>query len=359
MESAYFLKMLTVFFPITGMFLDPLLIFFTGLFGGFVSGFLGLGCGVIITPMLMEFGIPPLIAVATQLCHAVGTNLTSFLTYKRRMDVDFHLAAYMLMGGMLGAGFEWLLLSYSPDAKAIFNKFVYVYIIILLIFGIIMLVQSFKGWKRSDSAKHLKSVSMRRWMIYLPFHKIFVRSRTEMSILIPIFVGFLAGILVSSLGGGNNLFMAPIITYLIGRISPVVNGTTALVGCVITAVIALVYSQSNYCCDMFFVLLLFAGAAFGSWIGVKLTYRLPRYYLYAMGSLVVFLMASRQIFKLVHHSFSEVMNGRIEISGSILGKLIKGNPILYTIICITLIAIIAFTYERFLQSFSERGKEGK
>ncbi len=348
--------MLTMFFPITGMFLDPLLIFFTGLFGGFVSGFFGLGCGVVITPMLMEFGIPPLIAVATQLCHAVGTNLTNFLTYKRKMDVDFHLAFYLLLGGMIGATFEWLMLSYANNSKFVFNKFVYVYICILIIFGIIMLVQSFREWRHRDSKKYKKSVSMRRWMIYLPFHRIFVRSRTEMSILIPIFVGFLTGLLVASLGGGNNLFMAPIITYLIGRISPVVNGTTALVGCVITAIIALVYSTSDYCCDIFFVLLLFAGASFGSWIGVKLTYKIHRHFIYAFGAIIVFLMASRQIFKLINHSFAATINIKADLTRSIFNKIVGDDPIRYTLICILLIALIAFFSEKFMQNWYEKRK---
>lgn len=348
--------MLNMFFPITGMFLDPLLIFSTGLFGGFISGFLGIGCGIIITPMLMEFGIPPLIAVSTQLCHAVGTNLTNFLTYKRKMDVDYHLAAYMLLGGLLGAATEWFMLNFSNSSKAVFNKFLYVYITILIIFGFVMLFQSYKAWKHKDKKKHLKTVSMRRWMIYLPFHKIFIRSRAEMSILIPIFVGFLAGILVSSLGGGNNLFMTPILTYLIGRISPVVNGTTALVGCVITAIIALVYSLSDYCCDMFFVLLLFAGAAFGSWIGVKFTYKVQRFYIYAVASIIVFMMASRQIFKLINHSFSGGLNLKADLSKSVFSKLFDINSFEYTLLCLLIIIIIALVYERLLQNLADKRK---
>lgn len=345
-----------MFFPITGLFLDPLLIFATGLLGGFISGFLGIGCGIIITPMLMEFGIPPLIAVSTQLCHAVGTNLTNFLTYKRKMDVDYHLASYMLLGGFIGASTEWLILHLCSDTKAILNKFLYVYIAILAIFGFIMSFQSYQAWKHREKGKHLKTVSMRRWMLYLPFHKIFVRSRAEMSILIPMFVGFLSGVLVASLGGGNNLFMVPIITYLIGRISPVVNGTTALVGCIITATIALIYSMSDYCCDIFFVILLFAGAAFGSWLGVKLTYKIPRYYVYEVAALTVFLMAGRQIFKLVNHSFSETVNVKANLSEAIFTRIFNVNSFGYTIICLIIIVIIAFTYERLLQNWVDKHK---
>lgn len=341
------------------MYFDPLLILCTGLFGGFVSGFLGLGCGVIITPVLMEFGIPPMIAVSTQLCHAVGTNLTSFLTYRRKMDVDFHLATYLLLGGMFGSIFEWLMIKNSENSKFAFNKFVYVYIFILIVFGIIMSFQSFHAWKRNDVAKYKKSVSMRRWMLYLPFHKIFVRSRAEMSILIPIFVGFLAGLLVSSLGGGNNLFMAPIITYLIARISPVVYGTTALAGCVITAVIALVYSASGYCCDITFVLLLFIGASIGSWIGVRLTYRIKRYCIYAIGALVVFIMATRQIYNLLNHSFATSYSFKIDLSLSVLGKVVGENNIEYTLMCIAFVMVVAFFSERYMQRWYDNHQKVK
>ena len=322
-----------------------------------MSGFLGLGCGVIITPVLMEFGIPPMIAVSTQLCHAVGTNLTNFLTYKRKMDVDFHLATYLLLGGMFGAVFEWLILKNSSNSKFAFNKFVYVYIFILIIFGIIMLFQSFRAWKHGDTTKYKKSVSMRRWMLYLPFHKIFIRSRAEMSILIPIFVGFLAGLLVSSLGGGNSLFMAPIITYLIGRISPVVYGTSAFAGCIISAVITIIYSSSDYCCDITFVLLLFAGASIGSWIGVKLTYKIERYCIYALGSVVVFIMAIRQIYNITHHSFANTYNFKIDLSQSVLGGIVGGDHMTYTFTCIFLIAGISFFSERFMQHWYDKRRK--
>ena len=348
--------MIQLFFPITGIFLDPLLILFTGLCGGFVSGFLGIGCGVIITPMLMEFGIPPLAAVATQLCHAVGTNFTGFITYKRKMDVDFHLAAYMLLGGVFGTALELVILSQTSNAKAIFHKFLYIYISVLIVFGFIMLMQSFNEWKKKGSQKYTKTVSMRRWMLYLPLHKIFIRSRAEMSVIIPIFVGFLAGLLVASLGGGNNLFMAPIITYLIGRISPVVYGTTALVGCVLTAFIAIIYSTGGYCCDMFFVLILFAGAALGSWIGVRLTYKIPRYYIYALAAVIVFLMAARQIFKIINNSFGKQLVAQINYHESMIFNLVGRIPIYYTCLCIIIIIIVAICYERFLHKLYEKRK---
>jgi uncharacterized membrane protein YfcA len=322
-----------------------------------VSGFLGVGCGVIITPMLMEFGVPPLTAIATQLCHAVGTNLTNFLTYKRKHDVDFHLASYMLVGGTVGAVCEWVFLARDSTQKAAFDKFAYVYIAVLVVVGIVMLSQSISEWTSKAEKQYWKGVLMRRWMLYLPFHRIFVRSRSEMSILIPIFVGFLSGILVASLGGGSNLFMVPIITYLIGRISPVVNGTISIVSSVITVVITLIYSRSGYCCDIIYVLLLFAGAAFGSMTGVKLTYKTKRWYTYAVAVVVVFIMATRQIFRLAHGAF---LNGPAHASFSVrigtLPQLAKDSPLTYTTMCLLAIIAVALLCEKFMRKLLSKDK---
>ena len=352
--------MFKMFFPISGLFFDPILIFSTGLVGGFVSGFLGLGCGVIITPFLMELGIPPLMAVSTQLCHAVGTNLSSFLSYNRKKDVDFQLVAYLLMGGIFGAACEWITLKFSHSPKTAVNKFAYIYIFTLVIFGIIMLVQSIKTIINKKQTVYNSSVMMRRWMLYLPFHKIFKRSRTEMSICVPIFVGFLAGLIVASLGGGNNLFMAPIITYLIGRISPVVYGTTALAGCVITSIVAVVYAERGNCCDFLFVLFLFAGASIGSWIGVKLTYNIKRHYINMVAALVVFFMATRLAFKTFgKFAYHAVQQQVCDLSKSFIFKISKNSVVMYTIVCIFMIAVIAFIIEMLLQYASDKRKNKK
>jgi uncharacterized membrane protein YfcA len=264
----------------------------------------------------------------------------------------------MLIGGTMGIICEWMFLDGRSTQKTAFNRFAYIYVAVLIITGIAMLLQSVSEWKnKPDRQSLLKSVMMRRWMLYLPFHRIFVRARAEMSVIIPIFVGFLAGVLVASLGGGSNLFMVPVIAYLIGRISPVVNGTISIVGGVITMVIALVYARSGYHCDAGCMLLLFAGAALGSTMGIKLTYKIRRRYAYAIAVVAVFAMAARQVLKLVTGSFSG-SDGSIGTFASIglPAKWAHDDPIMYTVICLSAIIVAAFMYEKFLQKFFAKGK---
>ena len=247
--------------------------------------------------------------------------------------------------------FEGIFLSLVEDKQLIINKFMYIYIFVLVIFGFVMLKQSFQEYKKSKSKKIIYSVSMRHWMLYLPFHKIFSRSRTEMSIIIPIFLGFLTGLLVAALGGGNNLFMAPIITYLIGRISPVVYGTTAFAGFIITSMVAIIYATNNYYCDISLVLMLFGGAALGSWLGVKLSYKIQRYLLNIIASIVTLFMAGKQIYKLLH----PVENSNINDIGSDIIE--HANS--YTILCILIIMLLSYMYKVVLDFLAQKIKHHK
>jgi uncharacterized membrane protein YfcA len=351
--------MFNLFFPVLSSFFDPIVILATGLFGGFLSGFLGIGGGIIITPVLMEFGLHPLLAVANQLCHSIGINLVNFLMYKRKQDVDYHLSLYILIGGVLGAGCDWFILTKLGGAADRSSRmFVNVYTIVLIVLGVTMLVQSIQACRSNSGKNYSYGVMMRRWMLFLPFHKIFVRSRTEMSIIIPIFVGFVAGILVFALGGGENLLMAPIITYLIGRVSSVVTGTAALAGCLITGMVVIVYAFNYYCCDIEFVMILFTGALIGSWLGVKLSYNIKRCYVNMLASVAIFLMASRQIFKMLDDNSHHVVLERIK-SSSVLLDFVNKDPILYTLMCIFLVTIAALFSEKTLQKITNLSSEGR
>jgi uncharacterized membrane protein YfcA len=344
-----------VFFAISELFLNPFLVLVTGIAGGFVSGFLGAGCGVVITPVLFEFGLSPFTAVSTQLCHAVGTNLSNFLAYKRKRDVDFHLALYILLGGGLGAFCEWLILMHRPSSETAFQKFAYVYVVTLLIFSFTMVLQGIKSRKTKAKVTYgMASVIMKRWMLYLPLHKIFRRSRTEMSIFVPIFVGFTAGMIVSAIGGGNNIFMAPIIIYLIGRMSPVVQGTSSLAGFAITMIVSLVYAERGYTCDFQLVILLLAGASIGSWIGVNLTYYVKGIYVSIISAAVVFFMAVRMVCKIVSGAGRQLTEAAS--NKSTIFAFASERPLLYTGICIVLVCATSITFEKTIMAIFKKSK---
>ncbi len=348
---------LDVFFPIAGIDLNPFVVLGLGLMGGFASGMLGIGSGVIITPALMMIGVQPFFAVSTQLNNAIGTNLIGFLGYWRRRDVDFGLAGYLFAGGMIGAAIEMLLLDSIPSDGAIYTKMAVIYVIVLGGLGISFIIQNIKALSRKNA--HPKAVMMRHWMIYFPWHRIFMRSRTEMSILVPIGVGVMTGVLTSTLGGGNSLFMMPIVAYLIGRTSPVVAGTTLLAGFAITTVVALVHGFKSEPCDIVLVALLLIGSTIGSQIGVRASYALPRPYLGLLGGFVILLIGS----KFTYDLFKPQMEASQIVTDTLLSNTashwfsslftgwINHSLFSYVLICVFSVIVAAILIEQLLDRF--------
>ena len=287
---------LDLFFPIAGLSFNALTILAVGLAGGIVSSGLGIGSGVVVTPaLLMLIGVPPFVAVTSQMGNAIGVNLMGFLGYWRKRDVDFGLGFYLFIGGVLGAFTEIWLLHRVRQGSASQNMAL-IYIVVLGVLATLLLVQSIRAFFESKSSE--KSVMMRHWMIYFPWHKIFIRSRTEISILIPIFVGLGTGLLTSTLGGGNSLFMMPIISYLIGRVSPVVQGTTLFAGFMITTVVTIIHCFTHTPFDLVLVFMLLVGGTLGSKLGFFLSYIFPRQCLGLLGALVIYLISAKFAFDL-------------------------------------------------------------
>jgi len=271
--------------PIAGVTLNPFLILGLGWMGGFLSGMLGVGGGIIITPSLMVLGVPPMVAVASQVNHSIGTNLTGFLNYRRNNDVDFRLGSILLIGGILGAiGGVFLLRWLNTHGQAV-SIITISYIIVLAGMSFVLFRQSLKTLAHYRSASKVIQVPV--WTRFIGLKLYFTRTRVELSVLFPLFVGMINGALTSSLGVGNGIFMMPAISYLIGRTSPVVYGTTLLAGVGISAVTTFMYAASTQSVDLSLVLILLGGGILGSQMGVRFGYFFPRPYIGIVGAFVI------------------------------------------------------------------------
>lgn len=271
--------------PIAGVNLNLLLIICLGWVGGFLSGMLGIGGGVIITPALMVLGVPPIVAVASQVNHSIGTNLTGLLNYRRNNDVDFNLGGLLLMGGIVGAVLGVYLLRWLNAHGQAVSIITISYIIVLTAMSFVLFRQSIKTLAHYKSA--LKAIHTPNWTRYIGLKMYFTRTRVELSILFPLVVGLINGALTSSLGVGNGIFMMPAISYLIGRTSPVVYGTTLLAGVGISIVTTFMYAIGSQSVDLILVLILLGGGILGSQMGVRFGYTLPRPYIGILGALVI------------------------------------------------------------------------
>lgn len=305
-KMSYHVEMELIYLPMADLYFSLPLLLAIGIGGGIVSSMLGVGGGIIITASLMNIGIPSAIAVSTQLNNSVGTNFSGFLAYQKERDVDVSLAWYLFIGGIAGALAEKLTI-YEVQSKASGYAVLKITVfIVLIISSIITLIQS----KNTTADKPEKGAMMRRWMIYFPWHKIFLRSRVEMSILVPIGVGFFTGTVTTSLGGGNSLLIAPILVYLLGRGSPVVSGTSLLAGFGINIVVTFVASVGRAPVDFVLLAILSVSGVFGSIIGVKLAYKFNQKTLRTIAALVLMAVAIKMYFELKMVNWQNTSKGQ-------------------------------------------------
>ena len=77
-----------LYLPIAEMSVNAIVIILLGGGVGFLSGMFGVGGGFLTTPLLIFYGIPPAIAVASSATQITGSSVSGALAYWRRGQVD-------------------------------------------------------------------------------------------------------------------------------------------------------------------------------------------------------------------------------------------------------------------------------
>ncbi|MBY4675462.1 sulfite exporter TauE/SafE family protein [Marinobacterium arenosum] len=77
---------------------------FAGLVVGFIVGLTGIGGGALMTPILIVgFGIPPVMAVSTDLLYASVTKCGGMISYARKKMVEWKIVLLLLTGSIPGS----------------------------------------------------------------------------------------------------------------------------------------------------------------------------------------------------------------------------------------------------------------
>ena len=154
-------------------------------------------------------------------------------------------------------------------------------------------VGSFMLYESLDSLGYLKKKKRKKtyhhsWIMGLPFRMRFKKSGLYISIIPPLLVGFVVGILASIMGVGGGFIMIPAMIYIIRMPTSVVIGTSLYQIIFVTAIVTLLHAFHNQTVDVVLALILLLGGAIGAQIGVKLSSKLEGPYLrVALGVLVL------------------------------------------------------------------------
>jgi uncharacterized protein len=283
-----------IYLPIAGQSVNALFIVLLGFGVGLLSGMFGVGGGFLTTPLLIFYGIPPTVAVASATTQITGASVSGAMVHMRRGGVDLKMAAVMIVGGLFGSLVGAALFRMLQSSGQVDVVISLLYVLILGWIGAIMLKESLAalglvGAKASAD----KPPRHNRWVASLPLRWRFYSSGLYISPVAPMAIGFVAGVMTVLLGIGGGFILVPAMIYLLGMPARVVIGTSLLMILAVSAATTMVHSLTTRAVDIVLAALLLVGGVIGAQYGALLTTRMKPDYLRLALAAIILLVALR------------------------------------------------------------------
>lgn len=284
-----------LYLPIAEMSVNALVIIGLGALVGFLSGMFGVGGGFLTTPLLIFYGIPPAVAVASSATQVTGTSVSGAYSYFRRGQIDLKMGAVLIAGGMVGSVLGSVLFRWLKSLGQIDVTIALIYVLFLGTVGTLMLVEVLSTMKaqRNGQAPQRRGRRHHPLVAALPLKMRFPRSGVYISVLAPFLVGAGVGVLTVIMGVGGGFVMVPAMLYLLGMAAGVVVGTSLFQILFVTAVATLLHATQSQTVDILLAVLLLLGGVVGAQLGARAAQRLPAEKLRLFLALLVLAVAIR------------------------------------------------------------------
>ena len=273
-----------MFFPISGVHIEPAYLVVCGFLIGVLGGFFGVGGSFLAAPALFAAGVPMNFVVGTDLAHIVGKSIVAARKHRALGNIDLRLAGFMVIGTIAGSeiGVQSIEL-----LKKVADVTLVVGLVSIIVFTGISFFSAWESWltfrmpdeKRGNPKTGLPpgkdtlafdafTGSIQRLkippMIRLP------HSGISVSLWAVIFVAFTGGLFSGFLGGGAGYIRMPSMVYLLGIPTHIAVGTD-LFEIIISASYGTVRHAMNGNVDILIALVMQTGASVGAQIGANLT----------------------------------------------------------------------------------------
>lgn len=289
-----------IYLPIAEMSVHWLIILGMGGAVGFLSGMFGVGGGFLLTPLLIFYGIPSEVAVATTASHITASSMAGVIAHWKRRTVDFTMAGVLLAGGLIGTSVGVYLFKLLREAGQ--SEFVVSagYVILLGTVGGLMLKESLETLRAARSGNPPSTwPAHHNWIHGLPLKMRFRQSRLYISVFPPLVLGFIVGILSAIMGVGGGFILVPAMIYLLRMPTSVVMGTSFLQILCVTAATTVLQATSNYTVDIMLAGVLILGGVVGAQFGVRTGSRLRGEQLRLLLAILVLAVGVRLLIGLV------------------------------------------------------------
>ena len=283
-----------IYLPIAGQSVNALFIVVLGFLVGLLSGMFGVGGGFLTTPLLIFYGIPPTVAVASATTQITGASVSGAMVHMRRGGVDLKMAGVMIAGGLIGSligAAVFRLLQSSGQIDVVIG---FMYVLILGWIGSIMVIDSLKslGYVKPAVAEAPRP-RHNRWVASLPYRWRFHASGLYISPVAPFVLGLLAGTLTVFLGIGGGFILVPAMIYLLGMPARVVIGTSLVMILAVSGATTMVHAITTRAVDIVLAGLLLVGGVVGAQYGALLTLRIKPDFLRLALAIIILLVALR------------------------------------------------------------------
>ena len=264
-----------IYLPIAEVSVNAFLLLGLGGIVGILSGMFGVGGGFLMTPLLFFIGIPPAVAVATEANQIVASSFSGVLAHLKRQTVDLRMGGVLLVGGLVGAAVGVQVFTLLREMGQVDLLVKLCYVVFLGLIGGLMFIESLRAIRRSRAQGATKVIRKQRtWIHALPFKMKFRTSGLYISVIPPLVVGVLVGILAAIMGVGGGFIMVPAMIYILGMPTKVVVGTSLFQIIFVTAFTTLLHATTNYTVDMILAVLLLIGGVVGAQIGARIGVKL-------------------------------------------------------------------------------------
>ncbi|WP_114011393.1 sulfite exporter TauE/SafE family protein [Cohaesibacter intestini] len=262
---------------------------------GFLSGIFGVGGGFLLTPLLIFYGIPPAVAVASVTAQITASSTTGSLAYLRTGNLDLKLGCVLFSAGIIGSfiGVEvFAILRTLGQLDLIISVS---YVTFLGAIGSLMVMESVRSIVRSrrNGPVAMRKPGQHNWIHRLPFKMRFKKSKLYISVLPVMAIGGTIGFLGTVLGIGGGFMLVPALIYLLHVPTAVVIGTSLFQILVTMAVATILHATTTQSVDIVLALILMVGGTIGAQFGAQFGQKMKGEQLRALLGLLVLMVGMR------------------------------------------------------------------
>ena len=289
---------LSLYLPIAGTSVNLWILLTLGAGVGLLSGLFGVGGGFLLTPLLIMIGIPPTIAAASDANQIVAASASGVYAHWRLKNVDLRMAFFLILGGFAGGTAGVQLIKVLRAAGSADLAIHISYVLMLASVGGFMFVEGLLSrrtgepvkaadrsreelritWAKRPLAWVNRMARVASWVVglnrALPWKIRFETAGMTMSLLVPLGLGVLVGMLAAIMGVGGGFIMVPTMLYVLKMPMPVVVGTSLLQVMFTCINVTLMHAYTNHTVDFVLALMLLLGSTLGTQAGVRIGRRL-------------------------------------------------------------------------------------